>query len=157
MLLAQIPMSTCGRGGDIERKSTGMKPRDDSRIIPDIHSHRHRDVMSIAKDGNYHFTNGGKDADEKDVALTENAGSFVNQSDAAKILERAKQSKHVDVCDAVLCTTMLMTHRQQTTCSDFGAMKHGTYETKISGILAILCRHGLVLPGGVIDLHTREG
>ena len=58
--------------------------------------------MSIAKDGNYHFTNGGKEGDENDVALTENAGSFVNQSDAAKILERAKQSKHVDVCDAVL-------------------------------------------------------
>lgn len=58
---------------------------------------RHIDALHISVDGNYHFGHGGKDTDENDKALSENAGHFVHQGDAAKIQANAKKSTHKDV------------------------------------------------------------
>ena len=106
MLLAQNRVSTCALDGNIVTNCTGMWRMGVFRAMPNIAHDRHRDVMHVTSDGNYHFTNGGKDNDVHDTALTENAGSFVNQRDAAKVLEQAKKSKHVDVCSAALLWRM---------------------------------------------------
>ncbi|KAI1788107.1 hypothetical protein LXA43DRAFT_975014 [Ganoderma leucocontextum] len=46
--------------------------------------------------------------------------------------------------------------RERSTCSNFGAMEYGKYKGNITGIVAFLCRHMLVLPGGIINLHGGE-
>ncbi|TFK79604.1 hypothetical protein K466DRAFT_606018 [Polyporus arcularius HHB13444] len=87
--------------------------------------------MHITQD-DYHMSGGGKDTDEDDKALSENAGVFVHQGDWAKVFEHASKNKCKD--------------REQMTCSNFGAM----------GIVTVLCRHRFVLLGGIIDLNSRE-
>ncbi|TFK85198.1 hypothetical protein K466DRAFT_495221, partial [Polyporus arcularius HHB13444] len=103
---------------------------------------KHMDTVGTTMDGNYHMSGGGKETDEKDQAFSEDAGAFCHQGDAAKVVSRAEKTQSK--------------HKEQTTCSNFGAMNYGKYNGKISGIVAVLCRHGIVLPGGVIDLHNGE-
>ncbi len=69
---------------------------------------RHMDAMRTTQDGNYHMSGGGKDTDEDDKALSENAGVFVHQGDWAKVLEHASKSKCKDkeVHSSVLVSTL---------------------------------------------------
>ncbi len=119
---------------------------------------RHMDAMRTTKDGNYHMSGGGRDTDENDTALSMDAGVFVHQGDCAKILDKASKSKSNDkeVSRFLSLATRAHGAAKQTTCSNFGAMNYGQYNGKILGIVAVLCRHGFVLPGGVIDLHNGE-
>lgn len=35
-------------------------------------------------------------------------------------------------------------------------MDYGKYKGNVTGIVAVMCRHGFTLPGGVVDLHFGE-
>ena len=45
---------------------------------------------------------------------------------------------------------------QTSTCAEVGAMNYGKYKGNVTGIVAVLCRHGFTLPAGVMDLHFGE-
>ena len=45
---------------------------------------------------------------------------------------------------------------QESTCNKFGAIGPGGYTHPVSGILALSCRHELLLPQSIIDLISNE-
>ena len=45
---------------------------------------------------------------------------------------------------------------QESTCNKFGAIGPGGYTHAVSGILALSCRHELILPQSIIDLISNE-
>ena len=45
---------------------------------------------------------------------------------------------------------------QPTTCHKFGAAGYGGHNGKVSGIIALACRHMFMLPGSIVDLNKRE-
>ncbi|KAI0705770.1 hypothetical protein C8T65DRAFT_577516, partial [Cerioporus squamosus] len=104
--------------------------------------HLHVDALRVTFDGNFHFNLKWKKTDPNDFPFTKGAGYFVHKDDMEKFLEKVgKGSKQ----------------KETSTCSNFGAMDYGKYKGQVSGIVAVLCRHGFTLPGGVVDLHSERG
>ncbi|KAH9855776.1 hypothetical protein C2E23DRAFT_866429 [Lenzites betulinus] len=103
------------------------------------HPYRYIDALTYSIDGNFHLGSKAKETDEADVALSEGAGYFVNSKDFKTYLEKAPEPP-----------------AEPTTCNQFGAMGTGKYKGKISGVIAITCRHMFLLPGGIVDLQLGE-
>ncbi|OJT02669.1 hypothetical protein TRAPUB_2484 [Trametes pubescens] len=101
--------------------------------------YRYMDSLCYSIDGNFHLGSKAKNTDEHDVALSEGAGYFVNTKDFATYLEKLPEPPV-----------------EPSTCNQFGAMGQGKYKGKVSGLVAITCRHMFLLPGGIVDLLLGE-
>ncbi|KAI0699067.1 hypothetical protein C8T65DRAFT_581590, partial [Cerioporus squamosus] len=102
----------------------------------------HVDALRVTFDGNFHFNLKWKKTDANDFPFTKGAGYFVHKDDMAKFLKKVGQKPPKQ--------------KETSTCANFGAMDYGKYKGQVSGIVAVLCRHGFTLPGGVVDLHFGE-
>ncbi|RPD67803.1 hypothetical protein L226DRAFT_474379 [Lentinus tigrinus ALCF2SS1-7] len=101
----------------------------------------HVDALRVTFDGNFHFNLKWKQTDKNDFPLVQGAGFFVHADDMAKYLKKADRGAKT---------------KETSTCNHFGAMDYGKYKGEVSGIVAVLCRHGFTLPAGVVDLHFGE-
>ncbi|KAI1782416.1 hypothetical protein LXA43DRAFT_905863 [Ganoderma leucocontextum] len=101
--------------------------------------YKYVDALHIAIDGNFHFNQKAPRSDPKDFPLTRGAAYFVHDEDFKKFLAKAPPPP-----------------KEPSTCVNFGALQYGKYKGNISGIVAILCRHMIVLPAGIINLHGGE-
>ncbi|KAI0735656.1 hypothetical protein C8Q76DRAFT_611678 [Earliella scabrosa] len=97
------------------------------------------DALYYAIDGNYHQHQRKKPLDPNDFALTLGAAYFANEQDF-----RAYVSLMGEVPP------------EESTCNKFGAIGPGGYTHPVSGILALSCRHELLLPQSIIDLISNE-
>ncbi|KAI1786196.1 hypothetical protein LXA43DRAFT_898439, partial [Ganoderma leucocontextum] len=97
------------------------------------------DALHFAIDGNFHFNQKAPRSDPDDFPLTGGAAYFVHGEDFKKFLATAPPPP-----------------KEPSTCNNFGAIDYGKYQGNITGIVALLCRHMIVLPGGIIDLNGRE-
>ena len=89
-------------------------------------------------------------------SLTRAAGYFIHDVDFKYFRTKAPQPPK-EVCRLFSSVSFNVTHPpKRSTCSNFGAMEYGKYKGNITGIVAFLCRHMLVLPGGIINLHGGE-
>ncbi|KAI0356813.1 hypothetical protein OH77DRAFT_1533775 [Trametes cingulata] len=113
-----------------------MRPGWEERVEED----RYLDALHFGIDGNFHLGLKDKDTDPDDVALSEGAAYFVNSKDFKTFLKRSPKPEN-----------------ESTTCNQFGAMGYGKYKGKVSGIIAITCRHMFMLPGSIVDLLRAEG
>lgn len=88
--------------------------------------------------------------------MTRGGGYFIHDIDFkhfhAKAPQPPKEVRHANQIALIEAANAW----QRSTCSNFGAMEYGKYKGNITGIVAFLCRHMLVLPGGIINLHGGE-
>ncbi|KAI0372513.1 hypothetical protein BV20DRAFT_1034578 [Pilatotrama ljubarskyi] len=101
---------------------------------------RYLNVLHFGIDGNFHLGLKDKDTDPDDVALSKEAGYFMNTNNFKTFLKKAPKPES-----------------ESTTCNQFGAMGYGKYKGKVSGIIAITCHHMFMLPGSIVDLLCAEG
>ncbi|KAM5534229.1 hypothetical protein V8D89_012136 [Ganoderma adspersum] len=87
------------------------------------------DALHFAIDGNFHFNQKAPRSDPDDFPLT-GGGHFIGKAPTPP--------------------------KEPSTCNNFGAIDYGKYQGNITGIIVLLCRHMIVLPGGIIDLNGRE-
>ncbi|OJT08177.1 hypothetical protein TRAPUB_11843 [Trametes pubescens] len=102
-------------------------------------AYRYIDALTYSIDGNFHLGSKAKETDPNDVALSEGAAYFVNTKDFQTYLEKSPEPPV-----------------EASTCNQFGAMGQGKYKGKVSGLIAITCRHMFLLPGGIVDLLLGE-
>ncbi|TBU45985.1 hypothetical protein BD309DRAFT_989187 [Dichomitus squalens] len=98
------------------------------------------DALHYSIDGNFHFNLKLKHTDPKDFPLTKGAAYFVHEDDFKKYIAQAPRPKY-----------------ESSTCNEFAAMGSGKYKGPVSGIIAVVCRHMMVMQGGVVDLTKAEG
>ncbi|KAI1791116.1 hypothetical protein LXA43DRAFT_872705, partial [Ganoderma leucocontextum] len=97
------------------------------------------DTLHFCVDGNFHFNLKPKHSDPKDVPLTNGAAYFAHEDDFKHYIATTKPYPN-----------------EPSTCSQFVAMGAGKYKGPVSGIIALVCRHNLVLQGGIVDLTKGE-
>ncbi|KAI0711729.1 hypothetical protein C8Q76DRAFT_623155 [Earliella scabrosa] len=145
-------LRACKRGGQTPRRNMPARslavlcpacPQPNINMRPDWHlrspEFRYLDALFYAIDGNYHQHQRKKPLDPNDFALTAGAAYFANEADFRKYLQMTGDVEP-----------------EESTCNKFGAMGPGGYTHPVSGILAISCRHELVLPQSIIDLISNE-
>ncbi|KAI1785825.1 hypothetical protein LXA43DRAFT_894803, partial [Ganoderma leucocontextum] len=101
--------------------------------------YQYLDGLHYSIDGNFHFNLKLKQTDMNDFPLTQAAAYFVHEVDFKKYLAKAPPPKH-----------------ETSTCNEFAAMGSGKYKGPVSGIIAVVCRHMIVMQGGVVDLNKAE-
>ncbi|PIL25723.1 hypothetical protein GSI_11473 [Ganoderma sinense ZZ0214-1] len=97
------------------------------------------DALHFCVDGNFHFNLKPKHSDPKDVPLTLGAAYFGHEDDFKHYISTTKPYPN-----------------EPSTCSQFVAMGAGKYKGPVSGIIALVCRHNIVLQGGIVDLTKGE-
>ncbi|KAI0744400.1 hypothetical protein C8Q76DRAFT_604248 [Earliella scabrosa] len=97
------------------------------------------DALFYAIDGNYHQHQRKKRMDPNDFALSLGAAYFANELDFHKYV-----------------SAMGEVPPEESTCNKFGAIGPGGYTHPVSGILALSCRHELIIPQSIIDLVSNE-
>ncbi|KAI1787177.1 hypothetical protein LXA43DRAFT_896623 [Ganoderma leucocontextum] len=97
------------------------------------------DALHFCIDGNFHFNLKPKHTDPKDFPLTKGAAYFAHEDDFKTYIATTKPYPN-----------------EPSTCSQFVAMGAGKYKGPVSGIIALVCRHNLVLQGGIVDLTKGE-
>ncbi|KAI0649157.1 hypothetical protein C8Q79DRAFT_999013 [Trametes meyenii] len=102
-------------------------------------AHRYLDALHYSIDGNFQLGLKMKNTDKDDVALSEGAGYFVNSQDFKTYLEKAPVQP-----------------AETSTCNQFDAMGTGKYKGRVSGVVALTCRHMFMLPGSIVDLLGAE-
>ncbi|KAI0664425.1 hypothetical protein C8Q70DRAFT_905479 [Cubamyces menziesii] len=98
------------------------------------------DALFYSIDGNFRQNVRNKAMDKDDVALTRGAGYFASTEDFQRYV------KHIGKPE-----------EEKTTCHKFGAMGYHGHSGKVSGIVALACRHMYMLPTSIVDLNKREG
>nr|VWO95310.1 Copper resistance-associated P-type ATPase [Ganoderma boninense] len=101
--------------------------------------YKYVDALHFCVDGNFHFNLKPKHTDPKDVPLTLDAAYFGHEEDFKHYIATTKPYPN-----------------EPSTCSQFVAMGAGKYKGPVSGIVALVCRHNLVLQGGIVDLTKGE-
>ncbi|KAH9929939.1 uncharacterized protein BXZ73DRAFT_47793 [Epithele typhae] len=97
--------------------------------------------LYIVCDGNFKLVLKMKPADLQDIPLSYNSMYWVNETEAADILESA-----------------IEVPKEETTCHQFGAMGYGRYAGRVTGMVGLTCvRHMEVMRNSVVDLTKGEG
>ncbi|KAH9884219.1 hypothetical protein C8Q73DRAFT_644132 [Cubamyces lactineus] len=97
------------------------------------------DALFYSIDGNFRQSQRNKPMDKNDVALSRGAGYFADVDDFREYASKIGKPEP-----------------ELTTCHKFGAAGYGGHNGKVSGIIALACRHMFMLPGSIVDLNKRE-
>ncbi|KAI9068138.1 hypothetical protein FKP32DRAFT_1609054 [Trametes sanguinea] len=97
------------------------------------------DALFYSIDGNYRLCQRHKAMDLLDVALTRALGYFSDIKDFVKYVLKIGKPEV-----------------EASTCHKFGAMGYNGHSGKVSGIVALACRHMFMLPGSIVDLNKAE-
>ncbi|KAI0656991.1 hypothetical protein C8Q70DRAFT_1046552 [Cubamyces menziesii] len=103
---------------------------------PDL---RYMDALFYSVDGNFRQKQREKPMDYNDIPLTEGAAYFVDAGDLSVYMRKIGPAPKVD-----------------TTCHKFASMGYGGYTGKVTGTVALTCRHLCMLPSSVVDLIGDE-
>ncbi|TFK87312.1 hypothetical protein K466DRAFT_491107 [Polyporus arcularius HHB13444] len=99
---------------------------------------RFLDALHYSMDGNYRSSQRKKPWDKFDVSLMGAAAYFVHQGDFKYYLSHIGE-----------------TEEEESTCNKFGAFL-GTYLGDLTGIIAMTCRHELIMANSIVDLLRNE-
>lgn len=114
------------------------------------------DALFYSMDGNFHSKQREKPMDKDDVALTEGAAYFVNEADFRIYKEKIGPAEREVRMVVSLGGGVSDGVRQETTCHKFAAMGYGAHRGKVTGIVALVCRHMLMMPSSTVDLNGAE-
>ncbi|KAH9929863.1 uncharacterized protein BXZ73DRAFT_47795 [Epithele typhae] len=101
---------------------------------------KYLEALYITLDGNFQLSQKMKKADLNDTALTHAAGYFVNETEAADILDVPQEEVN-----------------EATTCHEFGAMGYSRYAGRVTGLVGGTCaRHQYWMRNSFVDLTKGE-
>ncbi|KAJ7035891.1 hypothetical protein C8F04DRAFT_954397 [Mycena alexandri] len=122
---------------------------------------RHKYTMFLSSDGNFKLQRKRKVDDPDDIALNAGNAYFVEDSEYQGYVSKVGPADDVR-SNSTIDPFTLLTSTQKCTCSELKAVRMQNIakfkSSVVSGVVAVQCaRHGLFMPGGVVDLYRGEG